>query len=212
MNEQKERIETRKERQVKSRGEDSVLIRDAIAGDQRAFTQLQKKYHPAIANLIRRMLRNSDDVEDLVQETFVKAFKAIESFNHDYAFSTWLYKIASNHCIDFLRKRRLKTFSIDQPIETRDGEMRYELADESWTPDGDIQNREKLRILHKAIEELPEKYKRVIKLRHEEELDYQEIADKLGLPLGTVKAHLFRARALLFKKLKNKVYHFYPDR
>ena len=212
MNEPKERIETRQERQVKSREEDSVLIREAVAGNQRAFTQLQKKYHPAIANLIRRMLRNSDDVEDLVQETFVKAFKAIESFNHDYAFSTWLYKIASNHCIDFLRKRRLKTFSIDQPIETRDGEMRYEIADDSWTPDGEIQDREKLRILNKAIEDLPEKYKRVIKLRHEEELDYQEIADQLGLPLGTVKAHLFRARALLFKKLKNKVYHFYPDR
>ena len=212
MNEPKERIETRKERQVKSREEDSVLIRDAVAGDQRAFTQLQKKYHPAIANLIRRMLRNSDDVEDLVQETFVKAFRAIETFNHDYAFSTWLYKIASNHCIDFLRKRRLKTFSIDQPIETRDGEMRYEIADDSWSPDGEIQDREKLRILNKAIEDLPEKYKRVIKLRHEEELDYQEIADQLGLPLGTVKAHLFRARALLFKKLKNKVYHFYPDR
>ncbi len=212
MNEPKERIETRKERQVKSREEDSVLIRDAVAGDQRAFTQLQKKYYPAIANLIRRMLRNSDDVEDLVQETFVKAFRAIETFNHDYAFSTWLYKIASNHCIDFLRKRRLKTFSIDQPIETRDGEMRYEIADDSWSPDGEIQDREKLRILNKAIEDLPEKYKRVIKLRHEEELDYQEIADQLGLPLGTVKAHLFRARALLFKKLKNKVYHFYPDR
>ncbi len=209
MAEPKERIKTRQERQKQSRAEDADLIHRAVDGDQRAFAALQKKYHPAISNLIRRMLRSGDDVEDLVQETFVKAFNALRSFNHEYAFSTWLYKIASNHCIDFLRKKRLKTFSLDQPIETKDGEMQFEVADNTWVPDGDIQNREKLRILRNAIEELPEKYRRVIKLRHEEELDYQEIANTLDLPLGTVKAHLFRARAMLFKKLKNKVFHFY---
>lgn len=211
MSEPKKRIATKQERQQQSRKEDADLIRRAVEGDQRAFTALQKKYNPAIANLIRRMLRNSEDVEDLVQETFVKAFNALSSFNHEYAFSTWLYKIASNHCIDFLRKKRLKTFSLDQPIETKDGEMRYEVSDSTWMPDSDIEDREKARVLQHAINDLPEKYRRVIKLRHEEELDYQEIANTLDLPLGTVKAHLFRARAMLFKKLKNKVFYFQSE-
>lgn len=206
---QRKNIPSREERRKVSREEDADLIERAVAGDQQAFSQLRQKYYPTIAGLIRRMMRNSDDVEDLVQETFVKAFNAIASFNHEYAFSTWLYRIASNHCIDFLRKKRLKTFSIDQPMETHDGELHYEISDSTWLPDTDIHNQEKTSLLNAAIQELPEKYRVVIELRHTEELDYQEIANKLGLPLGTVKAHLFRAREMLYKKLKNKMYYFY---
>ena len=209
MQQQRRNIPSREERRRLSREEDADLIERAVAGDQQAFTQLRQKYYPTIAGLIRRMMHNSDDVEDLVQETFVKAFNAIATFNHEYAFSTWLYRIASNHCIDFLRKKRLKTFSIDQPIETHDGEMQYEISDSTWLPDTDIHNKEKSSLLNAAIQELPEKYRVVIELRHGEELDYQEIANKLGLPLGTVKAHLFRAREMLYKKLKNKMYYFY---
>lgn len=203
-----ERIATKSERQQKSREEDKKLIADALNGDQASYARLQQKYSPAITALMRKMLRDSLEIEDLVQETFVKAFKALHTFNHDYAFSTWLYKIGSNHCIDFLRKKRLKTFSIDRPIETKDGELQYEIADTQWMPDADMQQADKLRLLKKAVESLPEKYKVVIKLRHEEEMDYQDIADELDLPLGTVKAHLFRARALLYKKLKSKIIHF----
>ncbi len=206
---QRRNIPSREERRKQSRVEDADLIERAVAGNQQAFTQLRQKYYPTIAGLIRRMMRNSDDVEDLVQETFVKAFNAIATFNHEYAFSTWLYRIASNHCIDFLRKKRLKTFSIDQPIETHDGEIQYEISDSTWLPDTDIHNKEKTSLLNAAIQELPEKYRVVIELRHGEELDYQEIANQLGLPLGTVKAHLFRAREMLYKKLKNKMYYFY---
>lgn len=209
MQQRRTTIPTRDERREVSRKEDADLIERAVAGDQQAFTQLRQKYYPTIAGLIRRMMRNSDDIEDLIQETFVKAFNAIATFNHDYAFSTWLYRIASNHCIDFLRKKRLKTFSIDQPLETSDGEMQYEISDSTWLPDSDIHNREKTALLQNAIQELPDKYRVVIELRHSEELDYQEIANKLGLPLGTVKAHLFRAREMLYKKLKSKMYYFY---
>lgn len=209
MQQRKSTIKTKEERRELSRQEDAELIGRAVEGDQQAFSQLRQKYYPTIAGLIRRMMRNSDDVEDLIQETFVKAFNAITTFNHDYAFSTWLYRIASNHCIDFLRKKRLKTFSIDQPLETSDGELQYEISDSTWLPDTDMHNKEKTALLQNAIQDLPDKYRKVIELRHTDELDYQEIANQLNLPLGTVKAHLFRAREMLYKKLKNKMYYFY---
>jgi RNA polymerase sigma factor (sigma-70 family) len=201
---------SKEERQQQSRLEDADLIRRASAGEQAAFKLLEKKYRGAIASLIRRMMNNNpNDIDDLVQETFIKAFQAIGNFNNEYAFSTWLYKIASNHCIDFLRKKRLKTFSIDQPIETKEGKVEYEIYDDSATPDIELNSRERAKLIRTAIDELPEKYRIVIQMRHEEDLDYQDIADKLDIPLGTVKAHLFRARAMLYKKLKGEVVNFY---
>lgn len=202
-------VETPVEKQERSRAEDAALIVSAGQGDQRAFTILQKKYVGSITALVKRMLRaDLEDIEDIVQETFIKAFQAIHAYNHEFAFSTWLYKIASNNCIDFLRKKRLKTLSINQPIETSDGEIEVELPDHDYIPDLAIQQRERKEILQKAIDELPEKFRIVIQLRHEEDLDYQEIADKLQLPLGTVKAHLFRARAMLYNSLKGNAFHF----
>lgn len=199
-------------RQQQSRQDDTELIARAVAGEQLAFRQLERKYRGAITSLIRRMMHSHpNDVEDLVQETFIKAFQALASFNNEFAFSTWLYKIASNHCIDFLRKKRLKAFSIDQPIETKDGTVEYEIYDDSTTPDLDIHNRERTAIIVEAINNLPEKYRMVIKMRHEEDMDYQEIADKLEIPLGTVKAHLFRARAILYKKLKGQMVDLYDE-
>jgi RNA polymerase sigma-70 factor (ECF subfamily) len=201
---------TKEERQQQSRENDAELIRRAANGEQIAFRTLEKKYRTAITSLIRRMMHSHpNDIEDLVQETFIKAFQAIGNFNNEYAFSTWLYKIASNHCIDFLRKKRLKTFSIDQPLETKDGAVEYEIYDDSATPDVELHSRERAALIREAIDELPEKYRQVIHMRHEEDLDYQEIADKLDIPLGTVKAHLFRARAMLYKKLKGEVVNFY---
>ncbi len=200
------------ERQQASRQDDTDLIQRAVAGEQLAFKQLEKKYRGAITSLIRRMMHSHpNDVDDLVQETFIKAFQALANFNNEYAFSTWLYKIASNHCIDFLRKKRLKAFSIDQPIETKEGTVEYEIYDASTIPDVELHNRERAEIILEAINELPEKYRMVIKMRHEEDMDYQEIADKLIIPLGTVKAHLFRARAILYKKLKGQIVDLYDD-
>lgn len=203
---------SKQERQVLSRQDDMELIQRAVSGEQSAFKMLEKKYRGAITSLIRRMMHSHpNDVDDLVQETFIKAFQALANFNNEYAFSTWLYKIASNHCIDFLRKKRLKAFSIDQPIETKEGTVEYEIYDNSTAPDLELHNRERTKIIIDAINDLPEKYKIVIKMRHEEDLDYQEIADKLDIPLGTVKAHLFRARAILYKKLRGQIVDLYED-
>lgn len=150
------------------------------------------------------MVRQQGEVDDLVQECFIKAFSALKSYSADYAFSTWLYKIATNHTIDFLRKKKLSTMSIDRPIQTRDGEVEYELPDTSYRPDKHIVQDERRHLIQEAINQLPPKYNRVIVMRHQQEKSYEEIAKELDLPLGTVKAHIFRARALLYKYLRDK--------
>ena len=156
---------------------------------------------------VQRMVRQQGEVDDLVQECFIKAFSALNSYSTDYAFSTWLYKIATNHTIDFLRKKKLSTMSIDRPIQTKDGEVEYELPDVSYRPDRHIVEDERRELIQEAISQLPQKYNRVIVMRHQQEKSYEEIARELNLPLGTVKAHIFRARALLYKYLRDKRQH-----
>src|SRR5690606_38800029 len=113
---------SKEERQLRSRQEDYELVAQALQGDQSAYARLRNKYWRPIHAMLSCMIRDKNDAEDLTQEAFIKAFNSLQSFNTDYAFSTWLYKIASNNCIDYLRKRRLKTVSIDAPVQTRDGE------------------------------------------------------------------------------------------
>jgi RNA polymerase sigma-70 factor (ECF subfamily) len=197
--------QTPEERREQSRIEDKVLIADAIAGKQEAYKRLMKKYHNAIAHLIMRMVGAQGDVEDLTQEAFIKAFNSLESFNDEFAFSTWLYKIATNNCIDYLRKRKLKTFSIDRPIGGEDSTQQYEIPDETHTPDSEILRTQQNIAIQRAIDALPEKYRVVIVMRHQEERSYDEIAAELDLPLGTVKAHIFRAREMLYKQLRGEV-------
>ena len=191
-----------------SRKEDAHLIHDALHGDQSAFKQLLKKYHDSIYNLIYRIVHDKTQVEDITQETFVKAFASLKSFNEEYAFSTWLYKIATNSSIDHIRKKKLDTFSIDKPIALEESDFTFELPDTTYQPDRSIIQRQRTKLLEEAINQLPEKYKRVIILRHSEERDYAEIAKILKLPLGTVKAHIFRARELLNKYLRHKIRHY----
>lgn len=197
--------QTPEERREQSRIEDKELIANAIAGNQEAFKRLMKKYHNAIAHLIMRMVGNQGDVEDLTQEAFIKAFNSLPSFNDEFAFSTWLYKIATNNCIDYLRKRKLKTFSIDRPIYSEDSQQQYEIPDDTNIPDGEILRDQQTSAIQRAIDALPEKYRLVIIMRHQEERSYEEIALELDLPLGTVKAHIFRAREMLYKQLRGKV-------
>ncbi|MBN1153959.1 sigma-70 family RNA polymerase sigma factor [candidate division KSB1 bacterium] len=182
--------------------EDKSEIQRALEGDQQAYTLILKRYRATIYNLIYKMVRNREETEDLVQEAFIKAFASLDSFNEEYAFSTWLYKIAINNCIDHFRKRRLKTFSIDTPIQSRDGEITREFSDSTFSPDNKILSREKNELIAEAIEKLPEKYRTSILLRHKEERSYEEISQILGIPLGTVKARIFRAREMLKKELK----------
>ncbi|HTY38465.1 MAG TPA: sigma-70 family RNA polymerase sigma factor [Bacteroidota bacterium] len=196
------------QKRIESREEDALLIRRALGGDQRAYKKLRQKYHEAIYNLIYRMIRDKDEVEDLTQEAFIKAFMSLSSFNDEFAFSTWLYKIATNNCIDYIRRKKLQTFSIDKPIESKESDYTYELPDSTYEPDQDLIERQRKKLLEDAINSLPAKYRHVIHLRHVEEKEYQEIATILKLPLGTIKAHIFRAREMLNKYLRDRLRHY----
>ena len=188
---------------IESKEEDFAAIREVLAGNDAAFEILQKKYKSKIAALIRRMVKDADDIEDLVQESFIKAYKALPNFQFGYTFSAWIYRIASNNTIDFLRKKRFQMISIDKPMG-EDDDYYIEIKDEDPLPDIELITEERKKILNEAIDKLPDNYKEIINLRHKEELDYKEIANKLNIPLGTVKAHLFRARKTLYEALKDK--------
>ncbi|WP_445664979.1 RNA polymerase sigma factor [Fodinibius sp. AD559] len=188
--------------------EDDVLVKKAKGGDEKAYKKLVDKYQRALYFHILKMVKDREQVEDLVQEAFVKAFDNLNTYSTNYAFSTWLYRIATNNTIDYLRKKKLNTLSIDKPMKTKDGEMEMQLPDESASTDRDIIKKQRKEIVQNAIDDLPKKYRKVIELRHMEEKSYKEISDILDKPLGTVKAHIFRARELLYKALKDKRHRF----
>lgn len=184
--------------------QDRALVAEALAGRQSAYNELVEKYRGALTRHVKRMVRDGAHVDDLVQECFIKAFSALGSYSTEYAFSTWLYKIATNHTIDYLRKKKLPTTSIDRPVQTKDGELEFELPDTTYRPDRHIVADQRRELVQQAIDQLPPKYHKVIVMRHQQELSYEDIARELDLPLGTVKAHIFRARALLYKNLRDK--------
>lgn len=199
---------SREEKKLASRNEDYQTIQSALRGDNRAYRKLMDKYHDAIYSFIFRMVHDREQVEDLTQEAFIKAFSSLKNFNEEFAFSTWLYKIATNNCIDYIRKRKLQMYSIDKPVESRDSEYVFELPDDSYEADRDVIADQRAVLLRNAIDKLPEKYRRVILLRHTDEKSYEEIARMLKLPIGTVKAHIFRARELLYRQLRNKIRNY----
>lgn len=184
--------------------EDDKLVQEALSGNESSYRKLTEKYQRALYFHIRKMIRQEEMTEDLVQEVFIKAFNNLDSYSNQYAFSTWLYRIATNHTIDFLRKKKLNTYSINDPVKTRDGEMEVQLPDNTFATDQPLMRKQRKQIVQDAIESLPEKYRVVIELRHMQEYSYDEISEELDLPLGTVKAHIFRARELLYKALKDK--------
>jgi len=154
------------------------------------------------------MIKNEEDVQDLVQETFIKVYHSLDKYQQSFSFSSWLYKLASNHCIDFLRKKRLSTISLQYSNSKTDEEQEYEIEDNSNIPDKIMLQTEKSEIIEKAISSLPDNYRLIIRLRHDEDMDYQQIAERMNIPLGTVKAHLFRARKILEAYLKKYRYLF----
>ncbi len=182
---------------------EQALVNLALGGDQKAYKALFEMHRQAIFHITVKIVRNPDEANDLVQETFIKAFGSLKTYDHNYRFSTWLYKIAANSSIDFLRKRKIDSLSLDKPIATADGDVQMEIPDNTYNPEQDLHNRERSGGIEDAIESLPEKYKEVIVLRHKEDRSYEEIASMLKVPVGTVKARIFRARELLKKKLKS---------
>ncbi|MEL6255354.1 MAG: sigma-70 family RNA polymerase sigma factor [Bacteroidota bacterium] len=188
----------------KNTKEDRELVAAAQKGENKAFETLLKKYRKSVYYLLLKMVKNADDAEDLTQEAFAKAFNSIEKFDSKFAFSTWLFRIATNNCIDFIRKKRVQTISIDSSIEGDDGSsMRFDVKDENLDPNETMLKQQRKRYLNMAIERLPEKYRTLVELRYFRELSYEEVATELSIPLGTVKAQLFRARELLNQELKN---------
>lgn len=196
--------------QKKNNEDRELILRILNKNDELAYKILEKKYSKIIASLIRKMIKDDDDVADLVQETFIKAFSSLKSYKFEYSFSAWLYRIASNNCIDFIRKKKFHFISINNDRNNSQEEPLIEIPDENKTADLKIIENEKQEIINRAIEGLPEKYREIIKLRHIEELDYTQIAERLRMPLGTVKANLFRARKILqlsLKRYKNILLH-----
>lgn len=186
----------------KLKKDDLVLVEEALNGSQNAFKLLLKKHREAIYHVILKIVHNPQEAEDLVQETFMKAFTSLSSYRSQYKFTTWLYRIAANSSIDYLRKKKIAAFSLDEQIPTRKGTLTLEVADWTYNPEIDLVAKQKRFSIDQAISALPKRYKEVVILRHKEEKTYEEIACILRIPVGTVKARIFRARVLLKKKLK----------
>ena len=185
--------------------EDFELVRSALEEkDQTAYGQLLKRYRDSIYFMILKMVNNRDDAEDLTIEAFGKAFNNLHKYTPDYAFSTWLFRISINNCIDFIRKKRLSTTSMDDGIDGEDGTPRSAfIASQGLDPEERFIKDQRAELIRDVIEKLNPKYRRLIELRFFKELSYEEIAQELDIPLGTVKAQLFRAKELLFNILKN---------
>jgi RNA polymerase sigma factor (sigma-70 family) len=184
--------------------EDYELVCNAVEdNNQLAYAELMDRYRDSIYHTMFKMVHNRDDAEDLTIEAFGKAFRKLASYTPNYAFSTWLFKIATNNGIDFLRKKRLKMLSIDDPLE-KNGNQDFSnnLKSTALDPEERYIHQQRKLIMRTLLNKLSDKYRIMIELRFFEELSYQEIADRLGLPIGTVKAQLFRAKELLYDVLK----------
>ena len=184
---------------------DYRLVKRALEdADQKAYAELMGRYRDSVYYMLLKMVNNKDDAEDLTVEAFGKAFKRLSQYTPNFAFSTWLFRIATNNCIDFIRRKRKNTFSIDQPMEDDEGgEMVMDLKSDTLDPEQHIMKKQKIMMLRELVDKMKPRYRTLIEMRYFQELSYEEIADQLELPLGTVKAQLFRAREFLYNVLKN---------
>lgn len=191
---------------------DLKLVNSAKEGCQKSFSELHSRYHHSVYRTMYGMVNNSQDAEDLTSEAFGKAFNKLPTYVPHHAFSTWLFRIAKNNCIDHIRKKRIHTLSIDEPVEYgSECDFSNNLKAESRTPEQEMERNEKIGMIRWAIDQLPEKYRRMVTLRFDEEYSYEEIATELEIPLGTVKAQLFRAKDLLFNVIKPVVKSYMED-
>ncbi len=185
---------------------DYKLVQLAIDdGYQKAYGELMKNYRDSLYFMLLKMTNNPHDAEDLTIEAFGKAFKKLHQYTPDYAFSTWLFKIASNNCIDFIRKKKKYTFSMDQNYddEKEGTELVNRVPSQTLNPEEELVKKQKVKLMHEVVDKLKPHYRTLIELRYFKEFSYDEIAEELNLPLGTVKAQLFRAREFLYQILKN---------
>lgn len=183
---------------------DLQLVEAAILGNQSAYAELMDRYRDSIYYMMLKMVKNTDDADDLTIEAFGKAFNRLEQYSPTFAFSTWLFKIASNNCIDFIRKKRISVSSLDTGFSNEDGEMIYiDARSNTLDPEETIMQDQKIKHMRLLVSKLKPRYRELVEKRYFEELSYEEIAEELNLPLGTVKAQLFRARDFLANLIEN---------
>lgn len=178
-------------------GEDSELVSRILAGEGDLYTVLVERYKIRLYRFVERYTNDAEDARDVTQDVFVKVYGALDSYDPRYKFSTWLFRIAGNAAIDHLRRRRVRTLPLEAP-PTSEGESRpIDPRDDRPDPLEDLSRRRLRKALDEAIERLPDDYRELISLRHYGEMPYEEIATLKGMPLGTVKNKLFRARQAL---------------
>ncbi len=182
---------------------DFLLVEAALKGEEKAFAKLMSRYKDAIYFMLLKMVNNKNDAEDLTIEAFGKAFKNLHQYSPNYAFSTWLFKIATNNCIDFLRKRRGVFVSIENNQENGDSDSPIKLRSTEPDPEEKLIRIQKAILMRRIVHRLKPRYRILVELRYFREFSYEEIAKELNLPLGTVKAQLFRAREMLFKMIES---------
>ncbi len=192
--------------------EDYELVQQAVHGDQQAYAALMDRYRQSVYHTMFRMVRNSEDATDLMMEAFGKAFCSLVNYVPRHAFSTWLFKIAINNCIDHIRRKRLVLSSLDECCEvTPENEFGDSLRDWTRNPEEQFIRKQRLDSTRSALMRLDRKYRLMIEMRYFEELTYDEIAVEMNLPLGTVKAQLFRAKELLYELLQKPGYSNYLE-
>ncbi len=188
---------------------DYVLLRQALDhNDQKAYAELMKLYRDSIYFILMKIVKNSDDAEDLTLETFGKAFKYLDKYSPQYAFSTWLFRIAVNNSIDFIRHKNNSPQCVDNESLNMEQEqlIEHSQSEVTPTPEEHIMDKQRVEMLRCAVSQLPDKYRKVVELRYYEELSYEEIAERLNLTLSNVKIQLLRAKNMLSQLMVNVRY------
>jgi len=187
-------------------GPDTELVRRVLAGEEMLFEALVRRYQTRVVAHVARMVGSREDAHDLAQEIFLKVFQALDRYNPEFKFSTWLFRIAGNAAIDHLRKRRPRTVPLEIPDpESRSGISSIEHESSGLDPYGELRNVERGEAIFRAIADLPVEFRELITLRHFGGLSYEEIARVKNMPLGTVKNKLFRARVVLKERLAGEL-------
>ena len=189
---------------------DLTLVEKAISGDQKAYADLMDRYRDAIYFMLLKMVNNKSDAEDLTLEAFGKAFKNIHQYTPNYAFSTWLFKIATNNCIDFIRKRKANTISIDQNVDDQEGSYippTAMLSSGSPDPEENLIKEQNIKLVQDVVSKSKPRYRKLIELRYFKEYSYEEIADELSFNLTTREAQLISSFLILLNIIKNLLTH-----
>jgi RNA polymerase sigma-70 factor, ECF subfamily len=182
---------------------DHQLVERVREGDKRAYGLLVEKYRRKIIRLLSRMVRDPDDLEDIAQETFIKAYRALPQFRGDAAFYTWLYRIAVNTAKNFLvaRSKAMRTVS-EQAVNDDDEPDDRLVAQDIGTPESELLSKQVAIAVNEAVDSLPEELRQAITLREMEGMSYEEIAEYMACPIGTVRSRIFRAREAIASKLR----------